>query len=75
MMRVIIFIDGYGNTVRRICHLCHRIDNQSVVLLSIIRGDNIEAIANLKECGQIILIGSLIMLCQIILAELVGQSF
>ena len=75
MMGIVIFINGYGNPVRCIRHLCHRIDNQSIVLLSVVGRHDIKPVTDLKQCGQIILIGCLVMLRQIILTELVSQRF
>ena len=75
MMGIILFIDCNCNPVWRIGNLRYCIDDQSVVLLSVIGGHYIQAISDLKQSGQVIFVGCLILLCQIVAAELFGQSF
>ena len=72
MMGIVILVDGNCDPVRRIGDLCDGIDDQSVVLLAVIGGNNIESVSDLEQCSKIVLIRGLVVLSQIVLAEFVG---
>ena len=74
MMGVVCFIDAYGNTIRAVCDLRYGIDNQAVILCSVIGCHHIQAVPNLKQSSEILLISCLIVLCQIVFAEFFCHS-
>ena len=36
MVRIIIFVNGYGNAVGSVCNLSYGVDNKSVILFAVV---------------------------------------
>ena len=75
MVGIIGLVDGDRHPVGGVGDLGDGIDDQAVVLGAIVGGDDVQAIADVEQGGQVILVGGGVLLGQIILAQLVGQSF
>ena len=71
---VVLLVDGYGNPVGGVGHLRNGVDNQAVVLGAIIGGHHIQAVANVEQGRHIVLVGGGVLLCQILLAQLLGHG-
>ena len=75
MMRIVVFIDYHGYPVRRISNLSNCIYNQSIVLFAVVRGNNIQTVADFEKCGKIVFIGGFTPLRNILPAKLIGKGF
>ncbi len=75
VMRVILLIDADGDTVRGISHLCYGIDDQAVVLFTVIGSNDIQAISDIEQGSHIMLISGSAILGDIILTQFIGQLF
>ena len=73
-MRVVFFVDRYGNTVWRARDLRHGIDNKTVVLFAVIRSDDIQPVTEIEESRQIVFVRGFILPCQILTAQLLRKS-
>ena len=73
VVRVVGFVDIHSYTVRRVGKLCYRVDNQTVVLLSVVGCNHIQTVSDTEKSGKIILVGSFRRLGDILLAELVSH--
>ena len=74
VVRVVLLIDGHGDTVGSVGHLSYGVDDKSVVLLAVIGCDDVEPVANVKKSCKIILVCGLVALGQIFSAKLVSKS-
>ena len=74
MMGIIFLVDGDGDAVGGVCHLGYGVDDESVVLFAVVRGHYVQTVADVEKGGQIVLVGSFILLCQIFAAQLVRKG-
>ena len=73
LVGVVGLVDAHGDAVRRVRHLGHGVDDAAVVLAAVPGGDDVEAVADLEQGGEVGLVGGLVVLGQIVHAELVSQ--
>ena len=71
---VVGLVDGDSHPVGGVGDLRHGVDDQAVVLGAVIGGDHIQAIADVEQGVQIVLVGGSVLLGQVVLAQLVGHS-
>ena len=71
---VVLLVDGDGNAVGGIGDLADGIDDEAIVPLAVIGGDHVEAIADVEEGRQVVLVGGGILLGQVLHAQLPGQN-
>ena len=71
---VVGLIDGHGDLVGVVGHLGDGIDDEAVVLLAVVAGHHVEAVAQLIEGGEVVLVGGLLLSGQVLTAELVGKG-
>ena len=75
MVGIVCLVDGHSNPVGRVGYLGNRVDDQTVILLAVVGGHNIQAVADVEQGSQVVLVGGGVLLGQIILAQLIGQGF
>ena len=73
MVRIVGLIYGDGDPVRGVGDLRNRVDDESIVLLAVVGGHDIEAVTDIEQCGEIVLIRSLAVLRNVIGAKLVRK--
>ena len=54
MVGIILLIDGHSDAIGGIGHLRDGIDDETVVLLSVVGGNHIETVADIEEGGKIV---------------------
>ena len=74
VVRIVGFVDGNGNAIGGVGDLRNRVDDETVVLLAVVGGNDVETVADIEECAEIVFIGSLVAAFQIFAAELVDES-
>ena len=74
MVGVVGLVDGDRHPVGGVSDLGHGVDDEAVVLGAVVGGDHIQAVADVEQGGQIVLVGGLILTGQILLAQLVGHG-
>ena len=74
VMGIVVLVDAHRNAVGGVGHLGHGVDNQAIVLFAVAAGDDVQAIANVKQGGQVVLVRGVVLPGQIVLAEVVGQG-
>ena len=75
MVGIILLIDGDGNAVGGIGDLSDGVDDESVVFGSIVGGDHIQTVADVKQGRKVVFVGSFGVLGHVIHAQLVGHGF
>ena len=73
MVRIVLLVDADRDAVGRVGDLCDGVDDQTVVLLAVVGGDDIQTVADVEQRGHVILVGGLVMLREVVLAQLVGE--
>ncbi len=63
MVGIICLINAYCYPVRAVRNLRYRIYDQAVILFTVVGGNYIQAIADLKESGQVIIQAIPIYIC------------
>ena len=74
LVGIVGLVDAHGNAVGGVGDLGHGVDDAAVVLLAVVGGYDIQAVADLEQGREVRLVGSFVMLGQIILAQLIRQS-
>ena len=73
-MRVVFLVDGHRQTVGGVGDLRDRVDDQTVVLLAIIRGDDVKPVADVEQRAHVVLVCGFVALCEVLAAQLVSHS-
>ena len=72
-MRIVLLVDADRDAVGRVGDLCDGVDDQTVVLLAVVGGDDIQTVADVEQRGHVVLVSGLVVLREIVLAQLVGE--
>ena len=72
-MRIIALVDGNSNTVRCVGYLRNRIDDQTVIFLSIVGSNDIKTVTDIEQSGKVVLVCGCILVCKIFLTEFFDQ--
>ena len=71
---VIGLVDGHGNPVGGVGDLGNGVHNQTIVLGAVVGGYHIQAVADVEQGGQVVLVGGGVVLSQIVHAQFLSQS-
>ena len=71
---IVGLVDGHSHPVGFRSELGDRVDDQSVVLLAVVGGDHVQAIADLEQGCHVVLVDCLFLTSHVVLAELLGKS-
>ena len=74
MEGVVLLVDGDGDAVGGVGHLADGVDDETIVPDAVVGGDHVQAVADVEQGRQVVLVGGGILLGQILLAQLVGQG-
>ena len=75
MVRVVLLVNANGDAVGRVCNLGNGVDDKSVVLFAVVRGNNIQTVADVEQSGEVVFVRGVGVLSHIVLAKLVGKRF
>jgi hypothetical protein len=66
VVRIVILVYSHGNSVWRICNLCNSIYNKTVVFFAVVRGYNIQTVADVEKGVKVVFVSCVALLSKIL---------
>lgn len=54
VVRVVLLVNANGDAVGRVCNLGNGVNDKSVVLFAVVRGNNIQTVADVEQSGEVV---------------------